>query len=449
MFARTRIAGSIVACSAVFLTPGCQSPPESRPNGVIRQQQYKSVASPRPQLASANEIDLQPGAIQSKTFIAAARLHESQGHLLPAIQQYQAALQEDPKNVEVMARIGLLYDQLGNGAAAEAAYKQALQIDPQDARLHNNLAFNYIMRRQWSLAEAELNDAIKLAPEFARARVNLAMTMAQQSRFDEALKQFEFVLPAEDAHYNMGLMYQSKRKMVEAAEQYKRALQVNPKLTAAAQQLKKMPSSVLSEADRRIADDRKTAKLAVALAAKHMPSDEQEARLVPIESTKARPVAATQPAAVQAARAGCAAVDQSALKIELAPLLSYIKAVAEACVPVKATPATRPAQQQQAAAPSHLPAVDVLSEADVKAGFSDALRNDYLGAGRASELDSLLPPWQRTPEVVAELAMDYSWIHSAGEGHWLDLAESPLPRIARHATRTKTFMTPSPSTQPH
>ena len=46
------------------------------------------------------------------------------------------------------------------------------------------------------------------------------MALAQQERFDEAMKHFLTVVPMEDAWFNIGLMYQSKSRPAEAARAF-------------------------------------------------------------------------------------------------------------------------------------------------------------------------------------------------------------------------------------
>ncbi len=187
--------------------------------------------------------------IEAETQLAAGRLHESQNRPDDAIEQYRAAIASEPNLLAAYDRLASLLDRLGRFKESEDVYQEALKRIPDQAFLHNNLGFSYILQRRWSEAENALYRAIELKPDFARAHVNLALALAQQDRFDEAFPHFQAVLPAEDAHFNMGLMYQSRRKPVEAAKSFKTALELNPNLTAARDHLKKLPTEVLSKAD--------------------------------------------------------------------------------------------------------------------------------------------------------------------------------------------------------
>ncbi|MBP7933230.1 MAG: tetratricopeptide repeat protein [Phycisphaerae bacterium] len=188
-------------------------------------------------------------SIQPETHLAAGRLHETQGRLVRAAEQYRLAVAAKPSSVDAWNRLGIVLDRLGRFKEADEAFTEAIRLAPDQAYLHNNIAFSYILQARWREAEVALTKAIEIDPAMARARVNLAITVAQQGRFPDAFHQFQSVLPLEDAHYNMGLMYQSKRMNVEAAKSFKAALRANPKLLAAQKRLDSLPKDTVTQAE--------------------------------------------------------------------------------------------------------------------------------------------------------------------------------------------------------
>jgi Flp pilus assembly protein TadD len=188
-------------------------------------------------------------SILPQTHMAAGRLHESQGRLARAAEQYRQAVALDARNLEAYNRLGVVLDRLGRFKEADEAFQQAIRLAPDQAHLRNNLGFSYMMQSRWQDAERELKAAIDMQPHFARARVNLGMVLAQQDRFDEARVQFEEALPLEDAWYNMGLMYQSRERVVEAARSFQIALETNPRLVAAQKRLDMLPPDIVSIAE--------------------------------------------------------------------------------------------------------------------------------------------------------------------------------------------------------
>jgi len=246
MFAWKRILG-VMWMVTMVVNQGCRTPDASQPSfeqkasSAQKQEAKKAFVDQSTMSRDLSDVEVPPPKIKIATYLAAAQLHQAQGNLTQAIQQYQYALQEDPNNADLYGGIGVLYDRQSNRRLAEEAYQKALQIQPNNATVLNNFAFSYIMRRDWAKAEVQLQRAIALKPDFTRARMNLAMTQAQLGRYDEAFKNFSYVLPPADAHYNMGLMYQSKRMVAEATKEYKEALKANPQMVAAQEQLKRMP----------------------------------------------------------------------------------------------------------------------------------------------------------------------------------------------------------------
>ena len=230
--------------SLILIVAGCETPSAPGAPGA------KFNRGPAPRSApgkTALATTEQP--VQAETHLAAGRLHESQGRLEPAAEQYRNAAAIAPNCIEAHERLASVLDRLGRFKEAEKSYLQAVQLAPDKAYIQNNFGFSYIMQRRWRDAEKCLTKAIEIKPDFARAHVNLALALAQQEKFDEAFAHFETALPVEDAYFNIGLMYQSKRKFVEAAKAFKTALELNPNMSAARNHLKALPTDALSKAD--------------------------------------------------------------------------------------------------------------------------------------------------------------------------------------------------------
>jgi Tfp pilus assembly protein PilF len=471
MFARMRFVSAFLAASAVIFHAGCQTTGGPQVNGGDPQQ---VPAATKDRSTGETPIDLPPAKIEARTYLAAARLHESQKRPIPALEQYQHALAEDPRNVHIMVRMGFLYDTLGNSEMAQKVYLEALRCEPNNAQLHNNLGFSYILRQRWQEAESALVRAIELAPEFARARVNLGMVLGQRGQFDDALRQFQMVLPPEEAYYNLGLMYQSKRKVVEAAEAYKRALDANPKLIAAQEQLNRMPADVLGAADRKIQEAAEAAASLAALspepAFEPMAADPMTDGPMDGSMTD-EPVAATRPAGqlddlLTTTFAPSAWFDDY-LDGMLAEVEEWIPGATTAitefvAVAVEARgPTTQPAEASSDSSDSELdrePLVlpvaltgfvsELPSETPTQVNIPLAPQVLSLDAMLASELDMLLPPWQRSPELIWDLGDPSTSMLGAETGEWLDLEGSSSDQTVEDTEVTRAGQTTAQTTQP-
>lgn len=246
MMAQMRYMMALGIAASMWWWAGCAAP--AGPNIKTDQQPISKL----PVETAPDDAGLQDHEILPDTHMAAGRLHESQNRLARAAEQYRLAVALKPDFVEALNRLGIVLDRLGRFKEADKAFRNAIAAAPDQAYLYNNLAFSYIMQLNWQEAEIALTKALELKPDFTRARVNLAMALAQQERFDEALTQFQTVLLAEDAYYNMGLMYQSKRRLVDAARSFQSALELNPKMVAARKRLDMLPADVISEAERQL-----------------------------------------------------------------------------------------------------------------------------------------------------------------------------------------------------
>ncbi len=225
------------------LLSGCQSPENKQVDGVWGQGKKTKADLPSgklPELKNLNIPEEGERRIEPETYLAAARLHESLGNNVEAVEQYQKAINQKANYTEALNGLANLHVRMGRFQEAEEAYGRAINSAADKAYLWNNRAFCYLMQRRWSEAEADLRYALEICPDFGRARINYAMVLAQQDRFDEAFTQFRMVLPEANAHYNIGLMYQSRRKPTEAAEAYRQALALNPQLVAAQKRLEKL-----------------------------------------------------------------------------------------------------------------------------------------------------------------------------------------------------------------
>lgn len=238
---------SLIARQMAFMSVllvGCGSPDSARQKLV----NSANNSSQMPSWEATKQSETGMPDITSDTYVAAGRMHETQGRLTRAAAQYRMAIQLDPQNVEAHNRLGLVLCQMQQFNEADAELAKAIALAPNRPHLHNNLGFSYLIQMRWTEAEQSLQKALELQPDFARAHMNLGMVLAQQDRFDEAMRHFLAVVPTQDAWFNIGLMYQSKSRPAEAARAFKTALKLSPAMAAARQCLDKLPPDASSSA---------------------------------------------------------------------------------------------------------------------------------------------------------------------------------------------------------
>jgi len=240
---RNRNGGAIVAAALMVtavaaIVAGCASS-----NFKLASQQRTSLQSVTDDRVANAPLETAP-KILPETHVAAGRMFEAQRDVPQAILQYRKAIAVNHRNVVAYQRLGYLLGQVGEHAEAIDVLGRAVTLDPNNAVLRNNLGFELMHGQRWKEAEAELRTAIRQRSDFPRAHVNLAMVLSQVNRFDEALSEFQSVLPDADAHYNMGLLHRGQKRYEDAKASFERVLVLNPVFSAARTQLSEIESHV-------------------------------------------------------------------------------------------------------------------------------------------------------------------------------------------------------------
>lgn len=226
---------------------------------VTTQQQRGWLGTDPAQMDAAKpepEANIMPG-----TYLAAGRLHEMQGALPKAVEQYQLALAGDPQNVGAMNRLAMVYSRMARFDEAQRTLERAVRIKPDSALLRNNLGYAFICTKNWPAAESEFREALRLDPGLHRARINLGLAIARQDRISEALTEFRGALPEADALYNLGLVLRGMQRYQEAADAFELVLERDSQFVAARQQLEELAPRLKAAASITVVD---TPRVAVA-----------------------------------------------------------------------------------------------------------------------------------------------------------------------------------------
>src|SRR5450432_1500386 len=120
------------------------------------------------------------------------------GELNAALEQFQAAVRQDPNSIEARYHLALAYEQAGRTDEAMEAYQESL-------RMH---------------------------PEFIQARYLLAACCAKRGDFAGEIRLLADVVAREpglaEAHYNYGIALRNRDQPREAAEQLRAAARLSP-----------------------------------------------------------------------------------------------------------------------------------------------------------------------------------------------------------------------------
>jgi tetratricopeptide (TPR) repeat protein len=188
----------------------------------------KSTAGPGKSNARASAA---PNALPNELqeVARAARKNVEQGKYRTAEKQYQTVLAKDPKNLDALSNLGVVYFRIGKIRSAESTLKKALAIAPNDDFVLTTLGIVHYRQSRFDDALKELTKAIEINPNSATAHNYLGITASQKGRQQEAEKEMLQAIAKDpnyaDAHFNLAVILittqPSSREL--AREHYARA----------------------------------------------------------------------------------------------------------------------------------------------------------------------------------------------------------------------------------
>ena len=202
-------------------------------------------------------------------FIEAVKLHQA-GKLAAAVEQYRVVLKASPNNFEVRSNLGAALTALGRYQEAITEYRTALRSAPANPALRTNLALAYYKASLLPEAAAEFAALHKSDPEDLKLALLLAdchfrlgedkkvievleplgrkhtesaavdyllgTALIREGRVGEGQALVDRILGRGDspeAHLMLGAAQMRTARFEEAAREFARALELNPKLLTA------------------------------------------------------------------------------------------------------------------------------------------------------------------------------------------------------------------------
>ncbi len=158
-----------------------------------------------------------------------------EGKSAEAIAEYENALAADPKNVKANNNVALALTELGRFDEAASHFRKSIAAEPK-AEIYSDLGF--VLDRQGKGEEAVENyhKALALDPQCASAHFNLAVSLLNRSKYAKAAVHYQAALdvkPTAETHNGLGFVLSRQGKLDEAIAQFRDAIRMNPKYTAA------------------------------------------------------------------------------------------------------------------------------------------------------------------------------------------------------------------------
>jgi tetratricopeptide (TPR) repeat protein len=168
---------------------------------------------------------------QAEQLIARGEGLMEQGWWRDAIGVFDAAIQLDPAIAAAYANRGSSHAALGEFPQAVADLSRAIELDPAQAVYYSNRARVYTILKDYEKAVADFDAAIYLNPEDYDSYLQRAILKADKLRqHDAALLDYNRAIElrpsSADAYYNRGRLYDHQSKFREALADFNRALEL-------------------------------------------------------------------------------------------------------------------------------------------------------------------------------------------------------------------------------
>ena len=161
-------------------------------------------------------------------------------NLAKAMEDLQKAVDEYPEYAAAWTALGQLKVQSGDVDGAVVALEKALDADPRYIRPYEPLVRLYIGKGDWEHTAELTKFVLSVNPSDTKMRWYQAVSTYETGRDDDAIsllgeiqKDAESVKQFPQTHHLMGLIYAKRGQFGEAAEAYKRYLELDPNAQAA------------------------------------------------------------------------------------------------------------------------------------------------------------------------------------------------------------------------
>ena len=169
--------------------------------------------------------------LDAYSFLRAGMANERTGNYPAAVKAYKRGLETEPENVELLNSLGFALFQQGKSEEAVVALEKALAADPQHWKAHNNMALASIDIGELELAEAHYRESLAIEPQPAIYN-DLGFVLERQGMPEEAAEAYRKALELDPgsaaAHYNLAVSLMRNGEFAEAEPHFRAVLREEP-----------------------------------------------------------------------------------------------------------------------------------------------------------------------------------------------------------------------------
>ncbi|HEX2715568.1 MAG TPA: tetratricopeptide repeat protein, partial [Candidatus Acidoferrales bacterium] len=168
-------------------------------------------------------------------YVTLGRIHDDMGKHDLALQEYQHALQLNPRDADALNGMAHAYESAGRLADAESAFKKTAAMRPDYWDGYNTLALFYDRRGRNQEALAQYRRAAELTPDNAQVYSNMGASYFNTGdpkllpEAENAFRKSIELTPSYPAYANLGYLYLREGRYAESAAMTEKALALNDK----------------------------------------------------------------------------------------------------------------------------------------------------------------------------------------------------------------------------
>lgn len=156
------------------------------------------------------------------------------GNLLEAEKNFQQAIVLQQGLWQSYNFLGIIYDRQQQFDKAIAAYQAAIVLRAEQGLLFNNLGMSYYQQGEYEKAVQNFQQALQKGYDQERVYNNLGLALAKHGKYQEALEAYLQSGDKAKAYNNIGVAYFADGKYAEAIAFFEKAMALNPKYYAKA-----------------------------------------------------------------------------------------------------------------------------------------------------------------------------------------------------------------------
>lgn len=160
-------------------------------------------------------------------------LYQQQGHPQMALDKYQNALQIAPK-ASTESNVGDIFRESGMYAEAGTHYQRALVINPRSVDAMLGLGLLFLQQNDVKQAIIAMQSAVEFGPDDSRTHLNYGAALMAAKRIDDAIAEYQKATELDPlnaaAFFNLAVAFERSGDTDASQEALARALELDPSL---------------------------------------------------------------------------------------------------------------------------------------------------------------------------------------------------------------------------